>query len=123
MNTNIEVINPHLWAVKFSWLPWISDISIELDSSIPIEHEIYRIIPKGIMVLNMDNEMFPLYAEQFPIFQKKKLKELKHKRDILEKVASRNFGQELYLAIVLAELNRREIMKGVKHNGKHSKYN
>lgn len=123
MNNNIEIINPNLWAVKFSWLPWISDIGIEVDSSIPIEHEIYRIAPNGIMVLNMDNEMFPLYAEQFPIFQKKKLKELKHKRNVLEKIPSRNYGQELYLAFIMAELNRRQIIKGVKHNGKHSKHN
>lgn len=113
MNQNIKIISKNLWAVRFSWLPWIPDIRIEIDPSIPIEHEIYRIAPKGVMILNMDNKLFPLYAEQFPIFQKKKLKELKHRRDILKKIPSRNYGQELYLAIVTAELNRREVAKGV----------
>ena len=108
MNPNIKIINPHLWAVRFSWLQWIPDITIELNPAIPVEHEVYRILPNGVMLLNLDNSIYPLYEEQFPIFQKKKVKELRHRRDVLQKVETKNYGQELYLLICSAELKRRK---------------
>jgi len=108
LNKNIEIINKNLWAVRFSWLPWISDINIELDPSIPVEHEVCRIADNGILILNADNPMFPLYKEQFPIFQKKKTDKLQQKINMLKSLKTRNQGQELYLAIGMIELNCRK---------------
>ena len=60
MNRNIEVINPYLWAVKFSWLSWISDITIERNPNIPPERELARTTKEGILILNAD---FPHYEQ------------------------------------------------------------
>jgi hypothetical protein len=54
MNKNIEIINSHLWAVKFSWLPWITDIKLEANPGYPLEKELARTTKEGIIILNAD---------------------------------------------------------------------
>ena len=54
MNKNIEVINKHLWAVKFSLLPFIKEIEYRPVESIPIEEEPGRIAEGGILILKVN---------------------------------------------------------------------
>ena len=56
MNKNIEIINKKLWAVRFSWLDFIPEISIKPDPTAPIEEEPGRITNDGLMILNKDHQ-------------------------------------------------------------------
>ena len=59
-NPHIEVLNKNLWAVRFSLLPYIPQISYKPDPSIPLEQVPGQFGPDGIMVLNKDFKHFEL---------------------------------------------------------------
>jgi len=109
MNTNIEVINPHLWAVKFSWLPWISDLKVNLDPAYSSDEQVCAISSDGILILNIDNPLFSLYRKNFPMFQKKKPKILKRELLKLERMVKKSDLEEVYLAMLQLEVERRRI--------------
>ena len=48
-NPNIEVINKNLWAVRFSLIPFIPQISYKPDPSVPLEQVPGQFGPDGIM--------------------------------------------------------------------------
>ncbi len=76
MNKNIEVINEKLWAVRFSYLDYIQEISIKPDPSIPLHEELGRIAPGGLMILNKDHPGFEILKGMFPKLMKKNQKQL-----------------------------------------------
>lgn len=121
MNTNIEVINPHLWAVKFSWLPWISELKLNLDPAYSSDEQVLAISDDGIIILNKDNPLYQLYRTHCPKYQKYKPKILKTLLADLESVAKRTNIQEDHRLMIQLELERRR--KVGEHNGNHSKCN
>lgn len=46
-NPNIEVINKNLWAVRFSLIPFIPQISYKPDPSVPLEQVPGQFGPDG----------------------------------------------------------------------------
>lgn len=59
-NPNIEIINKNLWAVRFSLIPFIPQISYKPDPSVPLEQVPGQFGPDGIMILNKDFKHFEL---------------------------------------------------------------
>ena len=121
MNKNIEVINPHLWAVKFSWLPWLSDLEVNLDPAYSSDEQILAISDEGIVLLNKDNQVYQLYRTYFPRFQHLKPKILRQLLMALESIPHRTSVQEVQKLIIQLELERRKKV-GIS-DGKPSKYN
>lgn len=115
MNPHIEVLTKKLYAVKFSYLPWISDIDIAIDPSIPVTEEPGRITSDGIMVLNKDHPGYLVLKNGFLVLQKKKLKGLKQMMQQTEKVINKTPKQNLYHFMLQVELERRakeSLLKG-----------
>ena len=54
LNPNVEVINPHLWGVKFSWINagWLADFNLVTDR---IENLDATLTNCGQILLNKDN--------------------------------------------------------------------
>ena len=86
MNQNIEIISKNLWAVKFNWLPWIPEIQLKLDPSIPINEQILAVSDKGIIVLNADNQFLLLYKNNLRYLQKLKPKVLRNELFSYERI-------------------------------------
>ena len=59
-NPNIEVINKNLWAVRFSLIPFIPQISYKPDPEVPANQVPGQFGPDGIMVLNKDFKHYEL---------------------------------------------------------------
>lgn len=60
MNHNIEVINEHLWAVRFSLIPFIKEIEYTPDEIIPAYQEPCRVANDGLLILNKDYKGYEL---------------------------------------------------------------
>ncbi len=115
MNQNIEVINEHLWAVRFSYLPFIAEIDYLPDPTVPIYEEPGRITNDGLMLLNKDNRGYPMLKDMFPKLMKKSDKQLKRELITGNKLKNKNAYQTLYAAMLQVEQERRlKIRKGVK---------
>ena len=110
MNANIKVINPHLWVVKFSWLHWISDISLAPNPAFPIEQELARNTDNGILILNADYQHFDFAKAGFLKLQTFALQELKNSWNKLHALPrSEKTGFLLLVqAMIQLEIERRE---------------
>lgn len=107
MNTNIEIINPHLWAVRFSWLPWISDITIERNPDIPPDRELARTTKEGILILNADFQHYEQAKAGFLKMQKTSLQDLNESWEALHSVPNKTAIQTLVQAMLVLEIDRR----------------
>jgi hypothetical protein len=115
MNTNIEVINPHLWAVKFSWLPWISELKLNLDPAIPTDEQVLAISDEKVIVLNADNVHFPLYRDTLCILSGVTSKALNEELLEYERMKNRGAKTEAYLLMLQIESKRRKLAAKPAH--------
>lgn len=70
-NPNIEIINKNLWAVRFSLIPFIPQISYEPDPDVPVDQVPGQLAPGGLMILNKDYRRLPcfsLHRQWLPVF-------------------------------------------------------
>lgn len=112
MNKNIEIIIPNkLAAVKFSYIPFISEITYTPDPETPAYTEALRITDQGMFLLNKDRpgcevlqrilmQVIPLPYQRLR-WQRKKLATKKH----------RNLYDNLFLLCIDAEQERRQKAK------------
>ena len=119
MNKNIEVINPDLYAVRFSLIPLMSDIDYKPDNEVPAYEEPLRVSNDGVIVLNKDNQLFEILKSQFPKTMKKKDKQLKKELNYLKSAKNKTDYHWIYLGIVEAEMQRRLKRKGLKRFWQH----
>lgn len=111
MNPNIEVIAPNLYAVRYSYIDWISDIDITVDPSIPLIEEPGRITKDGVMVLNKDHPGYLVLKNCFLVLQKKKDKAIKQLVQESNKVKHKTEIQNLHHFMLQVELERRAKQK------------
>lgn len=114
MNKNIEVINSHLWAVKFSFLPFISEINYVPDAKIPIHEESGRITNEGILILNKDYPAFHILKDWFPKLMEKKDRQLKKEIEASKVLKNKNDWQNAYASMLQVEIERRLKGRGEK---------
>jgi hypothetical protein len=107
MNPNIEVINKKLWAVRFSYLPYIQEIQIIPDKAFPIEDEPGRIAPGGLMILNKDYRGYDILKDLFPKLMKKKERIIEKELKAGQTLKEKSNWQNLYYAMLQVEKERR----------------
>lgn len=107
LNQNIEVINPHLWSVRFSLLPWIPDIKVEERPDYPLHKEMCRNIKGGIMLLNADHKDYSRFREGFLYLQKMKFDDLKKVWEMLHGTPNKTDVQVVKQAMIRMEIDRR----------------
>lgn len=84
-NPNIEVINKNLWAVRFSLIPFIPQISYKPDPSVPLEQVPGQFGPDGIMILNKDFKHFELVKKATEAVMKLKNRQIEKELDSLHR--------------------------------------
>jgi len=114
MNQNIEVINKHLWAVKFSFLPYISEIDYKPDDEIPAYEEFGRVTNEGLLILNKDYPGFRILKDLLPKLMKKKDKELIKEIKASQALKNKSDWQNVYAAMLQVEAERRKKERGEK---------
>jgi len=114
MNKNIEIINEHLWAVKFSFLPFISEIDYKPDPEIPAYEEFGRVTNDGLLILNKDYPGFQILKEWMPKLMKKKDKQLNKEIKASQVLKNKTDWQNVYAAMLQVEAERRRKERGGK---------
>lgn len=111
-NPHIEIINKSLWAVRFSLLPYIPQISYKPDPAIPIELVPGQLSPSGIMVLNKDFKYYEQYKRAYISAMKLKPRQIRKELADLAKFPMNQVLPAAYNFCLTYELERRKIMKG-----------
>ena len=114
-NPNIEIINRHLWAVRFSLIPMIPQISIthkEGTESTDLNRLELTFTPDGIMVLNKDQKYYNLFRKAAVSAMMLKPRQIRKELVDLAKQPMNQPLPMIYRYCLMAELERRKIMKG-----------
>lgn len=112
MNQNIEIINKHLWAVRFSFLPFISEIDYKPDSEIPAYEEFGRVTNDGLLILNKDYPGYKIFKEWLPKLMKKKDKQLNKEIKAAQALKNKTDWQIVYALMLQVESERRAKERG-----------
>ena len=112
MNKNIEIIIPgKLAAVKFSYIPFISEIKYTPDQDQQAYTEACRITDDGVFLLNKDRPGYELMKSVMREIISLPLHRLRRKRSKLASKRNQTPYEELYGLCLEAELERREKAK------------
>lgn len=112
-NPNIEIINENLWAVRFSLMPLIPQISgYTPDPEIPLEHLAASLSHSGILLLNKDFKWFEILQKNSIIAMKLTTKQIKKEISKKGRVPAKTPAAAIYQYCLKAELERRKIKKG-----------
>lgn len=114
-NPNIEIINKNLWAVRFSLIPMIPQISIthkEGTSTEDLNELELTFTPDGIMVLNKDHKFYDLFRKCAVSAMKLKPRQIRKELDALAKAPNYQPFPVIYRYCLMAEMERRKIKKG-----------
>jgi len=112
MNRNIEIIVPgKLAAVKFSYIPFISDIQYTPDSEVQAYTEPLRITDGGMFLLNKDHPSYESLKNVLAPLTRLSEKQLHRKHSKLAKAPKVNKLSETYMLCIEAEMERREKAK------------
>lgn len=117
MNQNIEVINKYLWAVKFRFIPFISEIEYKPDPQIPAYEEFGQVTNDGLLILNKDYLVYAFLKDMFQKLMKKEDKQLKNEIEVLRDLKNKNEWHGLYAAMLQVEVERRLKERGEWVNG------
>ena len=112
MNQNIEVINKHLWAVRFSYLPFMPGIDYKPDSEVPAYEEFGRVTNDGVLILNKDYPGFRILKEWIPKIMQKKDKQLLKEVKASKVLKNKTDWQTVYLLMLQVESERRGKERG-----------
>ncbi|MBY0124495.1 hypothetical protein [Bacillus sp. S/N-304-OC-R1] len=112
MNKNIEVINKHLWAVKFSLIPYIPQIDYVSDSNTPAYQEPGRITNDGVMLLNKEYKGYKLFRDLYENTMKKTNRQLKKELFVGNAIKNKTPYQIMCYSMIEVELERREKVRG-----------
>jgi hypothetical protein len=107
LNQNIELINKHLWAVRFSFLPFISEIDYNPDEEVAAYQEFGRVTNEGLLILNKDYPGYRIFKEWMPKLMKKKDKALTKEIKASQALMNKTDWQVAYAAMLQVEAERR----------------
>lgn len=116
MNQNIEVINPHLWAVNYNHLRFIKEFA-NLNYSPDALNEPAFLSQDGIIVLNKSHEIYPTLKQFLPKIMKNTDEELQNKIKIM-KDKDRDGYDKVYKFCLNAEAKRRMLEKEFRKQNK-----
>lgn len=112
MNKNIEFIIPNkLAAVKFSYIPFISEIDYKPDPDTPAYTEDLRITDQGVLLLNKDRPGYDVLQKIFRQVVPLPYTRLRWQRKKLATKSRRSLYDNLYLLCIDAEHERRQKVK------------
>lgn len=111
-NPNIEIINKNLWAVRFSLIPMIPQISYKPDPEDKLETLPGQLSPDGIMLLNKDHRLYERIRKTTLIAMGLNDRVLKKEIAEFSKIPAKNPGHVIYLYCLRAEVERRKLKKG-----------
>ncbi len=117
-NPHIEIINRDLWAVRFSLIPLIPQINItHREGTEPAESlndlEL-TFTPEGIMVLNKDNKRFSMFRDAACRVMKLTDRQLQKEMKWLATRPPKKPFDVILRYVMMAEVERRKIKKGVQ---------
>ncbi|MEI8200544.1 MAG: hypothetical protein WCG21_10810 [Eubacteriales bacterium] len=110
MNKNIEVINDHLWAVKFLYIPYIEEINYQPDPCTSAYDEFGRVTNEGLLILNKDFKGYNTIKAMFIKMMNKSDVQLKFEKE--QSIEKKTNYQIIYAAALLCELERRTKERG-----------
>ena len=111
MNKNIEVINKHIYAVKFSLIPLIPDIgstNLDIDERL----EFARYTSDYRVILNKDYPAYPIVLKRMKKIVQMKDHELDFSINYLRTANQNDPIRTLYRILIEFEIERRNRMKG-----------
>lgn len=115
-NSNIEIINKNLWAVRFSLIPYIPQLSIthkEGTEAAPSMDDLeLTFTPDGKTVLNKDHKYYTYFRQAAISAMKLKPRQIRKELADLAKQPVNKPMPIIYRYCLMAELERRKIMKG-----------
>ena len=111
-NPNIEIINKNLWAVRFSLIPFIPQISYEPDPDVPVDWVSGQLAPGGLMILNKDYRQYERVKRASVSAMNLKTRQINKELDDLARDPVNSPMQVIWRYCLLAELERRKIKKG-----------
>lgn len=103
------MINDKLWAVKFSYIPYIQEINYIPDESIPMGEEIGQLLDIGVILLNKENQAYEVYKEWFCKIMDKSNRQIKKILLNDKSFKNKNKWQSLYIEMLKIEQKRRKI--------------
>jgi hypothetical protein len=112
LNKNIEVINLHLWAVRFHLIPLIPEIDYKPDSEIPEYEEFGRVINTGVLLLNKDYKGYHIFKEWLPKIMGKTDKQISKEIKAGQALINKSDWEMIYLLMLQVELDRRAKERG-----------
>ena len=95
-NPNVEIINKYLWAVRFSLIPFIPQISYKPDPAVPLEQVPGQFGPDGIMILNKDYRYFEIVKKGAESVMKLKTRQIEKELDSLRRYHANQPLQVIY---------------------------
>lgn len=111
-NPHIEIITENLWAVRYSLIPLIPQISYKPDPQIPLEHLPSQLSPNGVLLLNKDFRWYGILHKNAIITMKLTTGQIKKEIVKRGRVPAKTPAAAIYLYCMKAELERRKIKKG-----------
>lgn len=111
-NPNIEIINKNLWAVRFSLIPFIPQISYKPDPNVPVDRVPGEMAPGGLMILNKDYRQYERVKRATISAMNLKTRQINKELDDLARDPVNSPMQVIWRYCLLAELERRKIKKG-----------
>lgn len=111
-NPNIEIINKNLWAVRFSLIPFIPQISYEPDPDVPVDRVPGQLAPGGLMILNKDYRQYERVKRATISAMSLKPRQINKELDALAHDPVNSPMQVIWRYCLLAELERRKVKKG-----------
>lgn len=117
MNQHIEVINDHLMAVKFSYIPFIKEIDYRPDNEIPMFEEPGRISTNGTLLLNKDYTGYAIIKSMYPEVMRKSDKRIQKELISAVRIREKTPRQIIYISMLELEKERRGKEKWWKEHG------
>lgn len=111
INKNIEVINEKLWAVRFSYLPYITELEYSGDSN-RLEFRVASFTNDGKIVLNKQHEIYSILKAMLQRIMPNSDQELVDKINAAKSKEQDQYVK-FYLFVLDTEIKRRSIRKNV----------
>jgi len=113
-NPHIEVLNEHLWSVRFSLLPYIPQLNFTVGPDTDMTKEPFGLMPEGIVVLNKDMKTYPQIKAGYLGVMKLNSRQIDKELNLFSVgvLKRNNIKGMIYHACLLLEKERKKLQKG-----------